>query len=402
MSQRISRLAGSLLCLMLAILPFQQLWLHILTHYGVQGKLFLILTSWYEFLFWLLFMVAALLLLLGKTQWRLSKLDTFFLIWFVYALISPLWSHHSLGVSLVGWRFSILAVFTYFLARMANLDAKRLDPLLRKVFFGVLAIAGLQLVLWLFFSGAGWLDSLSFGIVDKVVKIPQLYASLGGPNQLASYLLLIIALTWSWKRYGAAALALFLLGLTFSRSAWLALAVMVLAYVFMERKWVILALFCAIGGVFALALVGVNSGFHGHLADLLTHGRSQTLHQTALQDAWQRFRAGSVWQMLFGYGAGTAGPATFVHGPVFIPESWYLQILYEYGVVGIALMLSGWLAALRSAYSQHKTLIVAVLSGLMVNALFLHIFGDNPAATVLLFVLVAGLSSAPLLQRASS
>ena len=93
-----------------------------------------------------------------------------------------------------------------------------------------------------------------------------------------------------------------------------------------------------------------------------------------------------------GLGLGNAGPASnhFAKDYLgFIPESWYLQVSLELGILGIILYLTILGFALKALYQKYKDgdyyalSLLLSLVGIMVASFFLHSWEDS--ATALLF-----------------
>jgi hypothetical protein len=93
-----------------------------------------------------------------------------------------------------------------------------------------------------------------------------------------------------------------------------------------------------------------------------------------------------------GRGLGTAGPASYHSNHPFIPESYYLQIGIETGVVGLILFLAVivqlFIQLLRCRPQKAAPGVVGALVGLSIVNLVLHGWAD--ASTAFVFWIFAG------------
>ena len=110
-------------------------------------------------------------------------------------------------------------------------------------------------------------------------------------------------------------------------------------------------------------------------------------HQTATIDSFKTLFHGGFLKIIFGFGVGSAGPVALKLGGI-ISENYYLQICFELGIVGLVIYILFLVGILKRAYIGSKTLFFSLIA-LLVNAFFLHIFADNPAMAVSVFIVVA-------------
>lgn len=239
-------------------------------------------------------------------------------------------------------------------------------------------------------------------VVDQDPTALRAFATMRGPNTLAAYLLLPIALAlilwWQdrkrWWAIGTAGLSVVALALTGSRSAWLGAAAMValLAFVTLPRqklikwlKWGTIPLVAIVVLVLWLAttvpqvrLAIFHSGY-GSMGSL-TQGSSDQ-HWKA---AWSGIE--EVFDDPLGQGVGSAGPASFYNtsaAPV-IPEDYFVQIALETGLLGIALFIFISLATgqklLRVSKDAMPRALLVSFIGINIINLFLHGWADDPTA----------------------
>ena len=110
-------------------------------------------------------------------------------------------------------------------------------------------------------------------------------------------------------------------------------------------------------------------------------------HLNAVKDAISKITSSGILSLFFGHGIGSAGPAALKLGGT-ISENYYLQIVFETGVLGLVVFLAFIASVVKKLFFASKTLFFAFVA-LLINALFLHIFSDNPAMSVTIFVLIA-------------
>jgi len=179
------------------------------------------------------------------------------------------------------------------------------------------------------------------------------------------------------------------IGLTYSRSALLGLAVaLIFMFIYFGRqlreKITQSILFLTVAVSSAILFAMYNGEF---LHDILLHGSSFSQHIGALKDAISKITSSGILSLLLGHGIGSAGPAALKLGGT-ISENYYLQIVFETGVLGL-IVFSAFIASMvKKLFVASKTLFFAFVA-LLINALFLHIFSDNPAMSVTIFVLIA-------------
>ena len=237
-------------------------------------------------------------------------------------------------------------------------------------------------------------------------------ATLGGPNQLGTYLILPICLSAALyikqRRPWQAALfvaCLISLTWTFSRSAWLgagvALIVTILATIpkHSRRPALLVSAAAVAAGLIALPLLLSSNS---HLQFFILHSSIQNHDQANLSDSQHAASltsgASSLLNNPLGHGLGTAGPATFHEGAINIIENFYLQIGYEMGV--LAIVIFGFIVVTliiklikKSQLSLLAIPAAAALIGISLVALVLPAWVDS--STSLILWIVAGALVAP-------
>lgn len=243
--------------------------------------------------------------------------------------------------------------------------------------------------------------------VDPAIGSIRIISTLGGANQLGSFLILPLALVF-WRllrkpklwQVGYLAAGLIVEWHTYSRSAWIgmALAFAIMAVAALKRSWRVPALLivvvtAAIAVQWLVTSAGTNNKlqyylFHQNVSADTGYKGSTDLHSIAFNTGLKEAREHPI-----GEGLGTAGPASFHNGRSLIPESYYLQLAIETGLAGlIAYLASQVLLALNMIKRGTKCSVgaplMAALLGVGVVNLFLHGWADS--STALTFWTLAG------------
>jgi hypothetical protein len=237
-------------------------------------------------------------------------------------------------------------------------------------------------------------------VLDPAVKSLRFASTLGGPNQLGTYLMLPLALatTLAFRRRQWWALSLVATGAivilhTYSRSAWLgvvAAAVTITLILVPPRLRGLTAGLIGFAGAAAAVLIGRLIKLGGSLQYYVLHS-SQLWHgaRGSDYDHLSSLRTGFTMSLAkpFGHGLGTAGPATFHTGSGLIIENNYLQITYETGFVGGLLFVAfiaatAWELLRKSTISDLAAATLAALIGVSVTALVLPAWTDSTTALI--------------------
>lgn len=273
------------------------------------------------------------------------------------------------------------------------------------VLLSVLAILQVTVIPKDFLSSFGYNKDTTIApyiLVDQDPHALRAFATMRGPNTLAAYLLLPLALAivlwWQDKRkwwlFGAAGLMVVTLGLTGSRSAWLGAAAMVvlLAFVTLPREKLIRWLkFGAIPVVLLAALTLWLATVVPAVRLAIFHsggnGKVESLTQGSSNDHWQATLAGieNIADDPLGQGVGTAGPASFYNnGDANIPEDYFVQIGEEVGIFGLALFVAISVLLWRHLWAQRSDVwvraLLASFIGINIINIFLHGWADDPTA----------------------
>jgi hypothetical protein len=361
-------------------------------------------------------------------RWINKLIALYLLINVVWAFLSPA----SMQAVLAGLAFNLRFLAAFVLAQIVMSSGLPLLHKLKKfvaqwlltvtVVLSVLAIVQVAFLPTDFLAQFGYNKETTIApyiLLDENQNALRAFATMRGPNELGSYLLLPLLLALGLlikeRRNILAGVALGLgsaaLLLTGSRSAWLGvgLAMAVLAVLWLPKKrlqkWII------IGAVPTLVVAGVGfwlattiptlrlAIFHSSPGDQLLEGSTEK--------HWQATYAGvqDALASPMGQGVGTAGPASY-YGETNpkIAENYYVQIAQEVGIFGLVIFLAiNALLAVRLWHDRSQLwpkLLLASLAGLSLVNIFLHGWVDDP--TAMTWWLVAGLFAfAPSLNNSS-
>lgn len=222
--------------------------------------------------------------------------------------------------------------------------------------------------------------------LDPSVGDYRFGSTLGGPNQLGTYLILPVALAVivAWRRRQWYWLALPTAGLvaayyTYSRSAWIGMVVagFIVALALTPPRQRLLTAIIATVTTSAAAYLATTRQlvFHPAAGDLPS---SDAQHLSSLQNGLS-----VVLTEPAGHGLGTIGPATLhTTATDAIIENNYLQIAYETSWLGAALFLALLTATAANLTRRLRTTplagaALASLAGVTVAALFLPAWTDT-------------------------
>jgi len=382
------------LALVVIYLPFSSVILNFLSNRIGASPAFW-LAHWYEIPVILFFLIG--LFLAGKKK-LLSVYAIFISGIIVLSIYSVLFLSPSVSQGIEGFRFTFFSLI--FLAVGYLFDFK---PVIKRAYLGVAAFVALWALIERFLPAGYWqLIGLDGNIGYGQFMAGNFFRScsvLLGPNQLASYLLpaffVLLLSNYNQNRaLKAAVLAILLAGiiLSFSRSAILGLAAGLIIYFFFFVKNNFIK-YTSLAFVFVLFIAGfLYLQNNEKLAELLTHGVSQQWHLFAMKESLAMILSGGIKRTLLGVGLGTDGPILLKYGgDRYASESWYLQLLFETGLIGFILWLALAASLLVSLFKKTASGLAVAFVSVLVTALFLHTFADNPAMSFTLFALI-GLS----------
>jgi hypothetical protein len=225
----------------------------------------------------------------------------------------------------------------------------------------------------------------------------RVFSTLRGANPLGAYLVLVVsvlAVAWrkqlrSW-RGGLQVVALLILFLSFSRSAWIGMALSLATIVWLSVKSERLkkiGLVIGVGGVILVALIGFSARDNTTVQNVLFHTNEKSTirtssnegHASALKDGLKDMEHEPL-----GGGVGSAGPASVYAHKTRIAENYFIQIGQETGWLGFLLFLAinVYLALALWARRQDPLALglLAALVGLTFINLLSHAWTDDTLA----------------------
>lgn len=411
----------AVLAVTLLALPFHAF---ISTWGGTAAGPLLVWKSWKEILLLAVLPLAITYLFLrsdvAKVLWArwINKLIAFyFLLHVALAVISPA----SSNAVLAGLAFNLRFLGIFLLAQMVVASATPLVHKFKKlvmpwllvatVLISLMAIAQVALLPKEFLTQFGYDKNTTIApyvLIDQNPDAVRAFATLRGPNELGSYLLLPLAVALvvviGQRRNILAGAALGLggvaLALTGSRSAWLGAVVMLVTLLVLwlpPKRLAKVAVWggvpaLLVGGLFLLAATAVPSlrlaVFHSSPGDSSLFEGSSEKHWQASYDG-----ARDALDHPLGQGVGTAGPASFYGDSPKIAENYFVQLAQEVGLAGVVLFVAINLLLAAQLWRTRRELwaklLLASLVGLTTVNLFLHGWVDDP--TAMTWWLIAGL-----------
>jgi len=390
---------------LLALMPFHafgSVWLGSLLGHQVLWQ------SWKEIL------VAAMVIAAGVALWRTPACRSRLQNYVVYlaagfaavSLLVTAINHPHLAPAVYGVKTDLEFLVVFVLALLVS-DMKLVATLSRVIIAtsgAVIAFGLLQIYLlpkdWLIHFGYDATTIQPYLLVDPAVHSVRILSTLGGPNQLGSFLILPLCLVaWQllhkprWWQGLYLAAGLIVEWHTYSRSALIGLAAAFLIVMLLRttRRWQLpLLLIATVSVAIGISLLTTDAGRNQDLQYYLFH---QTTHDTGIHastdEHTQAYQAGlqAASNHVLGTGLGTAGPASFHSAHPFIPENYYLQLAIETGVLG--LVLFGALEVLLGVRLWHHAstvpgaaAAVAALVGIGLVNLVLHGWADSSTALI--------------------
>lgn len=394
-------------CAVVIFLPFAALLGNILEFKTslTSSQVFWI-THWYEIFLPLVFVFSLFSIIKTRKVFNLVLLSAVLLV--AYSISIIIFSLDK-GRSIEGFRFAILPVVFFVIASLLDFSKEEKRKII-KLYLTVAFVVALWAIIERFLPFKYWNN---LGLIDPVTIFGwgwhgaggfiQSASFLGGPNQLASYLLPAVFLTIyriqmtdnskaTHKTAYCLLSVVFFLAIMFtqSRSAIVGLAIGFLIYIYLINKNTIIkysfsGLFLALV-IALLFLYQTNTNFR----IIVSHGE-QTGHQTALVETASELKNRATFnpsELFFGSGLGTAGPLAIKYNTGIISESWYLQLFLEIGLLGLALWLWFVVSLLKTLFEEKKKDLFLGLLSVSVAAIFLHTWADNPAVAYSLFILL--------------
>jgi len=358
------------------------------------------LAHWYEVFILVIFVITFFRKASVQTKRPMWQVASFCIILLGFGSIF-LFSK-AVGRGIEGFRIDLFFILGLFIARnlTADFSTKLIKTyLLLSVLISVWAL--LERFLPIHYWQKVFNFSTDFGFGNYFVgTTPRSDSIFNGPSQLSNYLLPAAGLLIfeikknakpNWQKYLYYFVILLAIGFAYSRAAWLGLiTLVVLMTIFTVKNWPLRGKILLIT-VLALAipLFSVRTETGSISTAVLTHDTSQESHVIAAETTVTEVkkRLYQPLKLFFGSGLSSAGPLVLKYHDGLISESWYLQILLELGVVGLAFWI--WLmAALFIDMIKRNAGLAYGLVAVSIAALFLHTFADSPTTSWTLFALI--------------
>ncbi len=417
--------------LLLALIPFHAFLVtagsHFLNLTPTQQTIF---ASWKEIILAVL-IIKVIWQAVSKTKkfpFKILLVDKLIFALFVLAALSIPFLTKDLSIAFWGLRYDFELFLIYFVVR--SFEWKKIE-IQKSV--AIILIAGLVVALFAilqvtvlpkdFLTQFGystevtWQPGQSLPAFQQIggTEVVRAQSFLAGPNQLGSYLLILLPLALLMIFYQKAKKAklifsiyfiIFLLALffTYSRSAWLGFlaAVLVLIFILINRKFRLYFLGGLILIGLAVYLISKNL-LSFRIIDVFVQHQGSTPER--IETLKKTF--GIILKNPFGLGVGKAGLVSFTSqkADTLIPESWYLQVALEFGILGFLIYVGIVVEFFRNLwrkFTQAKDQFYKILSfgtflaftGFAVYSLFLHTWSD--ISTTLTFWILMGLTFSSL------
>lgn len=388
-----------------------------------------LISAWKEYvLICLISLALAKFLKEKKLSFSLILADKIILGFFVLGILYFIFFGGDLAQKIAGLRYDTELFLFYFMARLFVFDKKKLSLITRSFIISGLAILTFGL-LQIFLLPPSFLEFFGYssglagynqtGVLPTYEllnpALPGIYrvqSFLPGALQFSSYLLLLFFLVFGlfvyskkMKKYLSIMLVFLFIALvfTFTRSAWIGLSVAMLVSLFIiirNKYYVVVSSFVvALVGYFSFRELSNNLKFqaiflHGMVRDNELFG-STLGHLNSMKESFVLLLSNPL-----GLGLGVSGPASRYAEDALIPESWYLQIGSELGILGLIIFLAILIVVAKYLFDifkkskdlLYKSLGLGLLGALMaisVSSLFLHTWADT--ATVYPFWILFGL-----------
>lgn len=375
-----------------------------------------IISTWKEVVILLLSITAFIYWLKNRSTFKFDSINTLALGIIGLSLLVSVGNLAYHSSFWVGLKTNILPIVLFAVAQIfsTNFTSKRLRYLLFIPAGIVTVLAILQpylfhpaLLLKIGYGPEGSSGTIIAGqYIESAASTVRAFSTLGGPNQLGTYLLIPALVSASYfinqRKWQYLLLTLvFSTGVyvSYSRSALIGLlfGIGVLVALRLPSK-LRLATFISLGivlaGLLYLLLSPNQCSYVNALPKPLIHGSCDN----GLLSGSDKQRVESqhngvvaIQKQPFGYGLGSAGPASFYNAKPLITENWYLQIAIEIGVLGLLLYLVFFVLLGREYYLmiKNKTADVvwpsaglATLIAVGVASMFLHAPADSTLAII--------------------
>ncbi|HJQ09249.1 MAG TPA: O-antigen ligase family protein [Candidatus Saccharimonadales bacterium] len=240
--------------------------------------------------------------------------------------------------------------------------------------------------------------------IDDNPALPRVMSTIREPNALGAYLILPFAALLAiglrlrdnarrlliggmWLLHGLALL------LTFSRSAWLGAALAVALVLWWQYKARIMPL-CKrwwpllVATILLFTVVAFTQRNNEFVKSYVTHSTPEAVEDLDSNDLhWLLVREGIEGAIArpLGHGPGTAGIVSIQNGNGgFLTENYYVQIGYEVGIIGLALLVAVSVVVYKALHGRHDYVGAVLLAGFwayVLTNMLLHTWSSEAVAT---------------------
>lgn len=402
----INKIEIFLLKLLIVLLPFHAISMNLIKFQ--MNFNFTYLNIWKEIIILILGILFILKLFINKFKIKLDLVDYFIFGYIFWGILSGIFITKDIMMFSYGFKYDFDFLILFFLVKNISFTKKEINNIINlslSMFIGIIIFGILQLLIlpWDFLKFFGYNEIVSswkpFGplpiyhTLSEIIHFPRLQSTLSGPNQLASYILVFIYMIYKklvinyknkikWGKifyFIILILAFIALILTFSRSAYIALFICGLILFF--KNWKIIKkymLYITIPIFIFLILIFINLNT---ITNIL-------IKPSSTQGHFERSMDGIIYSLKqpLGHGIGRAGPASTYTDDVqkigWIPESWYLQISLELGILGLLLFLIIMYLILYHSFQKNIYISLSLLS-ILIMCVFLHSLEESATSLTL-------------------
>ncbi len=410
---RIAWWSTILLSALFVLMPFHAFFVTVSAHFIGHKTL---ISAWKEIIIVLLSISALVYWFKNKSLYKFDAINTLALGIVGLSLLISIANLTHQGAFLVGLKTNIFPLLLFAIAQIfsSGFDNKKLRYLLFIPAAIVTVLAIIQpyvfhpsLLLRIGYGPEGASGTILAGqYIESAATTVRAFATLGGPNQLGTYLLIPALIAFGYfifeKKWTYLCLAtLFSLGVyvTYSRSALIGLIFGIAVLIALRlpsklRLATFASLAVVLAGLLFLLLSPNQCTFVNALPKPLIHGSCDTglLSGSDKQRVEsQRRGVATITQQPFGYGLGSAGPASFYSAKPLITENWYLQLAIETGILGLLLYLAYFTLLGREYYQMRSrkgiepiwpSAGLAILIAVGVASMFLHAPADSTLSII--------------------
>jgi|GEM_PF-361779 len=398
------------LVVLVAVMPFHAFLVVWLGHLAGHESLW---QGWKEAVTAVLAILAAIILVRRPSarQLLLRPINLVVIGFFALAILVTVVARPSLSGAAYGLKTDLEFLVLFVIAQLvASERLVRRLVIITLLTGAATAVIGLALVTvlphdTLAHFGYGPATVLPFEGVDPAISAVRTPSTLGGPNQFGAFLILPLCLAvglmvrrFRWWQPLFVLLISAGIWVSYSRAALIGAVIGGVAALLLAlpkrrafQAGAIALLLVAGGGIGLMSLTQTGNKLQYyvlHQSATATNSRASTSqHLTSFQNGLDAITSSPL-----GRGLGTAGPASYHSDRPFIPESYYLQLGIETGVIGLilflALTIKLGLQLIRLRANNSAPGLLGALIGLSLVSLVLHGWADSTIAII--FWIIAG------------